>query len=346
MPPAPPVTPGSVPRCQAKRGFQRGATLSDQVKACRALGGRGGQAFTNIQRGGDNRFGHLPLGSSALPGQPLHRLRDLLTGDFALLAKAGQLPEHPQRAADRLYQVNPVNLADQAQRGDDVADGQVGRHLGGLTLDHQRMPVRAMAFGPAHQRGRGVGQLRRHPLPKLRQVTALQAALLHQGVNRIERASVQPRGTVPHGVRHLAGHLTLRDVVGHAAKVFQQNHAQRGRQGPKLAQAQLAAVLVGIEKSGEYFGIEDAVGVRHISPGNAVDARQPLQRRRSQLGQAGVITARHTLADLLQLGFNQREIVKQPLGGRRGIVATKGSQRNVVIGFAQCDEVFFDTREK
>ena len=139
-----------------------------------------------------------------------------------------------------------------------------------------------------------------------------------------------------------ARQFAARNVVGHAAQVFQQHDPQRRRQGPQFAQAQFAAALVGIQEGGEHFRVQHAVGVRHVSPGNAVHTRQSTQRQHGQLGQPGVKTARHAFADLLQLRFDQREVVQQPFGRRCGVVAAVRGQRDVVIGKTQRRQVFFD----
>ena len=246
-----------------------------------------------------------------------------MTRLFTFVLEAWQLSEYSQGPTHRVYQVYPVHLSYQAQSGDDVAHRKVGRYLGGLALKHQRVTVRAMPLSPAHHCGRSFQQLRRHALPELGQVTALQATLPHQCVDRIKPAVVQPQRAVPDRMGHFACHLALSDVVSHPAKVFQQHHPQRGRQGPQFAQAQLAAILVGVKKSRKYFRIKDAVGVRHIGPGDAVNTRQALQWRCRELRQAGVVAARHTLTDLLQLSLDQWKIVKQPLGGRCGVMATE-----------------------
>ena len=335
-------------RGNAQRLFELGTAGADQVKARRALGRRGGQAGGDGLRGGHDRLGHLALCLAVLPGQPLHRLGDVLARQLAFLAKAGQLAQHLQAVADRLDQLNPVHLANQAQRGDDVADGQVGSHLGILAFEHQRMAVRAVLLGPQRQcrRRRAGAQFGRHALPQLGQVVALQAVPGHQRIDGVQVSRAERLHTVPDRMGNFAGHFAQSNLVGHAAQVFQQHDAQRGRQGPQLAQAQLAAALVSVEKSGEYLRVQRAVGVRHVGPSNAIDARQALQRRPRQFGQAGVIAARHALADLLQLGFDQRKVVQQPLGGRRGVMTAQRGQRNVIVGLAQRGQIFLDAGKK
>ena len=145
---------------------------------------------------------------------------------------------------------------------------------------------------------------------------------------------------------NFARQLALGNAVGYPAQVFKQHDAQCGRQSPQFAQPQFAAILVGVQKSGKNLGIQHAVGMRNVSPGNAVNARQPLQGHVSQFGQTGVVPPRHSFANLLQLRFYQREIVEQPLRRWRGVVTTEGRQRNVIERIAQCAQVFLDTRKK
>ncbi len=174
----------------------------------------------------------------------------------------------------------------------------------------------------------------------------MQAVLLHQRVNRVEIGVAQPVRAVPNRMGDFARHLALRDGVRHPAQVFKEHDAQRCWQGPKFAQPQFTAVLVGIDKRRENLGVEDAVGVSHIGPGDAIDAWQSFQRRGRQLGQAVVVAARHAFVDLLQLCFDQVEIVKQPLGGGCHIMAAARSQRYIIVGIAQRGEVLLNARKK
>ena len=82
-----------------------------------------------------------------------HGLRDLLARAFAFQCKVGGLAKHPQRAADGLYQLTPLQLTNQSQAVDDVADGQVGRDLARLAGFNKRQRVGAMRLRPARQAG-------------------------------------------------------------------------------------------------------------------------------------------------------------------------------------------------
>ena len=303
-PPAPVDALRGAFRWQAKRSFQLTPAIANQVKTGGSLYRVCAQAVGHRLGCGDNRLSRFPFCFLTDPRQLFNGPGDLLAREFAFLAKAGQLPQHLQGQAYRLYQVDPVNLADQAQGGDDVADCQVGRHLGALAFKHQRMSIGTMLFDPLHQRGRVTQQLGRHSLPQLGQVTALQAAFFHQCIDGIQVSVVQHLFVVPDRMGDFERYLALGDIVSHAAQVFKQDDAQGGGQGPQLAQAKFATALVRVEKCGKNFRVQHAVGMRHISPGNAIHARQSLQRRDGKFRQAGVKTPWHALPDLLQLGFD------------------------------------------
>ena len=248
--------------------------------------------------------------------------------------------------ADRLDQFDPVDLADQAQGGDDVADCQVGGHLGRLALQHQRRAVRAVAFNPLDQDRRGVELLGWNALPQLGEPGSPQPATRHLRVHPVQMLFADSLGRVADSVRQLPCHLAGRDVIGHPAQVLQQHHPQRRGQGPQLGQPQFADFLVSIEERGKGLRVQHAVGVGHIGPCDAVDARQARQRSAGQLGQLGVVAARHAFPDLLELSLDQVEVVEQPFSGWRDVMAEAGAQRNLVIGPAQGMKVFLDPREK
>ena len=137
-------------RWHAQRAFKLAPAIAHQVIACSALYGVGAHAVRHILGGSDNRLCGFAFCFLAAPRQLFHGAGDLLAREFAFLAKTGQLPQHLQRQADRLDQIHPVHLADHAQRGDDVANRLVGRHLRVLAFQHQCMAVGAMLFDPLH----------------------------------------------------------------------------------------------------------------------------------------------------------------------------------------------------
>ena len=172
---------------------------------------------------------HFALGARRGARDLLHRMRDLLSREFAFTAIARQLAQHAKRSAHRLDQVCPFDLPDHAQRRDDVADRQIGRGLFCMGIADQRGAVGAVVRGPADQRRRRLALLDRQPLPQLREVAGGQASAQQRRVDGIEVLLGERRRGIPRGVRNFAPHLGCGDGLGDAAQVFEQHHAQRRR---------------------------------------------------------------------------------------------------------------------
>ena len=327
---------------QVQGGGQRSPAVPEQVVAGGAFDGR----TAGVPRDRQNRLCDLEFTAPGVARELFHGACDLLARQLAFAGKAGELAQHAQRPADRLDQFYPVDLADQPQRRDDVADGQIRSHLGRLAFHHQRRAVGAVPFHPLHQRRRAVQVIGRCALPQLREPGAAQPATGHLGVEDIELCFADAIGGIAHRMRQFPRHLARCDFVGHAAEVFEQHNPQGGGQGPQLGQAQLAHFLVSVQERAEDFRVQHAVRMGHVGPGDAIDARQARQGSRRQFRQLGVIAARHPFADLLQLRFDQVEVVQQPLGRRCHVMAAAGRQCDLVISLAQRLQVGFDPREK
>ncbi len=110
-------------------------------------------------------------------------------------------------------------------------------------------------------------------------------------------------------------------TLGQAAQVLDQHHAQRRRQCPQLGQRKRALGLVCAQVTVQQSGIEAAVGVRHPSPGHAVDARQAGQWLVAQARQQAEEAARQAFVDGLQLFLDQGGVVEQPVRGRAQMAA-------------------------
>ena len=184
--------------------------------------------------------------SAGVPCNFFHGLRDLLAGAFAVQRKIWQLAQHLQRMADRLNPFAPLNLSDHAQTVDDVADGQVTRHLHRLTHSNQLQPVGAVLRCPAHECGCSVGGVVRHALPQLSQENTLEPNVAEAFKQLIECLLTKRHWRVPHGVGCFARCFTFSNLVCNPAQIFKQHHPERGRQCPQLAQAELTDLLVSI----------------------------------------------------------------------------------------------------
>ena len=178
-------------------------------------------------------------------------LGDLLARAFAVQRKAGQLLECQQRTADRLNQLAPVHLANQAQAVDDVADGEVGGDLRTLAVRNQCLTVGTMQVDPVGQQRCGIVRLLGYALPQLGKKAALQAPAAHDVKQPIQIIFRQRALGVPDGMGRFPASFTFSNMVCHPPQIFKQNNAQCGGQCPQLTQAELIDFLVGAQKSGE-----------------------------------------------------------------------------------------------
>ena len=211
-------------------------------RVLRIAGGRGGCLPGDLQ----HSLGNCQFGFFSITCNLFHSLRDLLARTFAFPRKTGELCQHTQGPADRLDQLDPLDLANQAQAVDDVADGQVAGHLCGLAFLDQRQAIGAVFRRPAHQLSGRLCGLVRHALPQLRQKATFKSAVAHAFQQAIEFLVAQRMQVVPDRVGRLACGFAFGNLVSHPAQVFQQNDTQSGGQGPQLAQVQFTDILVGI----------------------------------------------------------------------------------------------------
>ncbi len=103
--------------------------------------------------------------------------------------------------------------------------------------------------------------------------------------------------------------------MGGAAQVLDEHDAQCDCNGPKLADRQGLHGLVSADEPSQRLGLEMAVGVCRISPGQAEDARVPREGAARQLRQQAIESRWQVLADLADLCLHQVVIVEQPFGG-------------------------------
>ncbi len=89
---------------------------------------------------------------------------------------------------------------------------------------------------------------------------------------------------IDHGVGLLAQGVSIDDLDRQAPHVLDQNDAQRDRHRPQFADHQRLNLLVGADKSSEDRRGDQAVGVRHIGPGQPEDPRISCERTLGKLG--------------------------------------------------------------
>ncbi len=179
---------------------------------------------------------------------------------------------------------------------------------------------RALLRQAAVQPGEGGGHLR---------VSVAQAAQQRHGEGDVERAVlVAPQGRlglrlaaageqpVGQGFGLLARRAPPHQPLGQAAQVLDQDHAQRDRHRPELADGQRLHPLVGADEAPQRLLVEPAVGMGDEIVGERVDPRVAAQGAVAELRQLAIEGRRQVLADLAQLLLDEVEVVDQPLRRR------------------------------
>ena len=267
--------------------------------------------------------GDLDLGEAGAPGQLLHGV------PVAIARREVHLPERASGAqdvvdqADALDELRPVEPRDEAHARDDVPDRHVHRRLA-LVLEADRLLGR---------RPLGCQELLQ-PAEGGRDRRVLVAQTLEQldpGRRRQRGARQPPQGCrrglgavlaeTEQAVGELVGLLACRpaahDLLREAAKVLDEEDPQADRDRPQLADRQRLDLLVGAHHAAQALRVEAAVGVRDVGPGETEDPRVSREMPRGQLRELAVVVRGQVVADLAELLVDDREVVDEPLGGRR-----------------------------
>ena len=145
-------------------------------------------------------------------------------------------------------------------------------------------------------------------------------------------------------VRGGAGVARCYDRIGEATEVFDEEHAERDRNGPELADGQWFDALVGEDKAPEHFRVEAAVRVGDEGPGDAVDPGVSGERAAGELGEFLIVGVGEVVADLAQLFVDQVEVVDQPFGRGGDFLAGADGVGDQAVRFAEDAAVVRDAR--
>ena len=88
---------------------------------------------------------------------------------------------------------------------------------------------------------------------------------------------------------------------------------------PELPDAERLDALVGADEALQRLQLEPAVGVRHVGPGQPIDARGSREVARGDLRQPAVVALREVVSDLPELLVHDVEVVEEPLRGGRDL---------------------------
>ena len=134
------------------------------------------------------------------------------------------------------------------------------------------------------------------------------------------------------------------DLLGESTEVLDQQDAQADGDRPQLADRQRLHLLVGAHHSTQAVGIEPAVGVGDVRPGQTEHPRVAGQVAGIQLGQLVVVVRRQVVTDLAELLVDDREVVDKPFGGRRDRAFVLDRPRQRSIGLDEDPSVLGDSR--
>ena len=149
-----------------------------------------------------------------------------------------------------------------------------------------------------------------------------------------ERVGFFPRGAAAH------------DALGEPAKIFHEHDAQRNRHGPQLADREGLNTLIGLYEAPEHFRIEAAVCMSDEGPGDAENARKPLEVSGRKFRQLSIKARREVLADFAKLLIDDVEIVDQPFRGWGDDMFLLNRLSECPVGFEQDPAVFQNARGK
>ena len=287
-------------------------------------------------------------------GETLDRMPVAVPRPEVHLAEAASHPEDVIDDADALNERRPVEPRDESHARDHVPDRDVHRCLA-LVLDADHLLGGHVLAGndclEPTERRRGVGILIPQPLEELdarrrRERRGSQAT--ERGAGRLRAVRPETEQTVGELVGPLPRRPRPDDLFGDPAKVLHQEDPEADGDRPQLSDRQRVHFLVGPDHPAEGLRLEQAVGVRDVRPRKAEHARIACEVTLSQFRQLVVVVGRQVVSDLSELLVDDREVVDEPLGGRRDrpFLGDRPSQRAVrldqdpaVLGDARPDRV-------
>ena len=291
------------------------------------------------------RLRHGGLALPAAGRQVFDAVQGGVAGGLVFGREHGRLQHGAQHQAGLADDVGPVGRAHPPQCRDGIAHAQLVGGLVDLLLGLQRHQVGHSGQQPLlYGRWRACSGMPAHhaaPHHRLRQVGQehrCHATLLHGCAGGIQRQHVQVLAAGGAQAGQLLRGLVAGQALGQAAQVLHQHHTQRGGQRPQLALAQLAGLLVGVEVMHQQRFIKRAVGMGHKRPRHTVHTRQAHQRGVFEHRQRAVVTRWQPGPDLLELAFDQVEVVKQPFsGGADGMLVMRCIEQVAVCGPQRAD---------
>ena len=322
-----------------------GTTLSDEM-----IADVGGAIARRALFGGeagalDRSQGHSQLSLSRAVGETLRGLAVAVPAQkvHASVNTCRVALENLRHQADGLEVLAPVERGGETEAGDRVGDRDLGR---GQTL----MLVSNGVFGTHLLRRQVLGESGANSGEARAVLADLLEELHHEsGVKLLgqgQRCSLPRRIDPGHvGIRvptRLACHKRL---FRQTPEVLDESELQHARPGPELADGQGSDGLVAVDEAEELRSVEAAVAMTDELDGHRVDAGVTGVLARSELGQLAIIASGQVLLDVPDLGRHEVEVVQEPLGGGRDLLALVHVVRQDSVPVAQNPGVVLEADE-
>ena len=200
--------------------------------------------------------------------------------------------------AEPLEQLLPVDIGNQTQAGDDVANRDVLRALSAMFVAHDCIGCHVLnrqTLVEPCQRGRDLRILIAQPMHELDREGSRERPALMRDENdsdRLGRSAACAKQTVGEAVRHLPLGTALGDLAREASEIFDQNNPQRDRHRPQFANGERLYLLIGSDETNQHLGVETAIGMGDEGPGDAEHPGVTGERPSRELRELPVVTGR------------------------------------------------------
>ena len=327
-------------------GLELGPTLADQVVPD-VSGSPGRSELGRLTGAFDGAERDAELGFAGRLGQILNRVPVTIAAQkiHAAVHPGRVALEHLLDEADLFDVIGPIQRRAQAEAGDGVGDGDLGRGLAGM--------VGADGFFS----GRPVfAEARFHRGPERRHHRPVLADPLQQldDVRRVESGGLRWQDRVVLGrieLSHIpiglaASASAVEHITGQASEVLDEGQLEHAGPRPELADRQRGDRLVRDHEADQAVAIQPAVALPNELQRHRVDARRPGLLPRGQFRELEIIFPREGVEDATDLGFDEVEIVQQPLRRGRHDLAAVDVVGHDPVGLAQDPRVVFESGEE
>ena len=220
--------------------------------------------------------------------------------------------------AQLLEQLLPVDVGNQAQTGNDVANGNIRGALLAMHIAHRYLRRRVLnrqTLVEPCQRGGDDRILIAQPMNELdRECPRKRPPILRREYEGggLGRSAPRAKQTVGEPIRHLPLGAARGNLLREASEILNQNDAECDRYRPELTDSERLHFLIGRNKANQHLGVETAISMSNEGPGDAEHSRIANERPVGEFGELTIIAGRQVRANLIDLLFHEMIIIDEP----------------------------------